>query len=400
MHCSFYIKLLFSSLLFINIISCEPVPDKLSKISVKDTILPLDTVKIPNLKEKQLKIHNYFIQLCKNTRFNGAILIAQRGKIIYKNYYGYLNYKDKDTLTINSRFQIGSASKTFTAAAIMLLKDRKLLDYTDEVTKFIPEFPYRGITVKHLLSHRSGLSNYIYFCEEYTDRNTTISNEDVIKVMIKNHPKPYFQPNERFNYSNTNYIVLALIVERITKMPFRNFLKTQIFQPLHMDSTFVLNYFAKDTLENVATGYHYKWEEALHVYTDGVVGDKDVYTTIDDLFRWDRALKKSQLIKSTTLQEAFKPSSPGRLGIKKYGMGFRLLIYDNHDTIAYHGGWWRGFTSLFMRIMKDDITIIMMSSVRAEFTVAYSDILNILVPSRIKKAVEISESLDNKNGKR
>jgi len=395
-------KQIFSPVLFLGflvtvLVSCQAKTQNSPEVVVKKSTV--DTVQIPDFDKKAALLNDYFKKLRSNGRFNGAILVAQSGKVIYRNYSGYLykNKKSNDTLNFNSRFQIGSASKSFTAASIMLLKDRGLIKYDDDVKTYIQEFPYAGITVRMLLSHRSGLSNYIYFTEEYTDRNTLISNEDVMKLMVTHKPESYYSPNEGFHYCNTNYMLLALIVERVSKLPFKTFVKNEIFTPLHMDSSFVYDPFSKDTLFNVATGYHYQWNEALHVYQDGVTGDKNVYTTINDLLKWDQSFYSASILKKETIEEALQPSSKERKGQRNYGFGFRLLKVDSTNYISYHGGWWRGFNALFMRDPKNKFTIIIFSNVRTNSALAYSEILDILEPTRQKADVSIEEQANSKD---
>ncbi|RLD69905.1 MAG: serine hydrolase, partial [Bacteroidetes bacterium] len=146
------------------------------------------------------KIHQWFKNLYSTSRFTGNILVAQNGIIVYENSYGYANYALKDTLTLEHKFQIGSVSKQFTSMAIMILKEKDLLDYQDNIKRYIPHFPYENITIYQLLTHRSGLSNYNYFSDEYTDKETTIYNKDVVNMIIDSVPLPYYQPNFKFNY--------------------------------------------------------------------------------------------------------------------------------------------------------------------------------------------------------
>ncbi len=384
--------LLFVALLLI-ISACQSQVTQTAMVPIRVSV---DSIFIPNRHEKAEALDAYFKKLCSNGRFNGSMLIAIRGKIVYENCFGYTNFQKKQTVDISSRFQIGSASKSFTAVAVMLLKDRGLIDYDALLTKYIPEFPYPSITVRMLLSHRSGLSNYLYFTETMTDRTTIITNEDVLKLMIQHHPEPYYPPNHGFHYCNTNYILLALLVERVSKMPFKDFMRTQVFKPLEMDSTFIFDPFAKETLKNVTTGYHFKWSEALHVYHDGVTGDKNVYTTLHDMLRWDQAFYTAKLLKPETIAEALRPSSPERRGVKNYGFGFRLLKMEDDYFVPYHGGWWRGFNALFMRLIKDKTTIIIFSNVRTNSALAYSEIWDILEPKREKNDITIEESSGKK----
>ncbi len=332
------------------------------------------------------KIDAWFKKLYKNSRFNGNILVAQNGVILYENSYGYADYKRKDTLTLKHRFQIGSVSKQFTAMAIMILQQRGLIDYKDSIQKFFPEFPYKGITVYQLLTHRSGLPNYNYFCDFYTDRETTIYNKDVVQLMIDSVPLVYYPPNHSFHYCNTNYALLAAIVEQVSGMPFENFADKEIFDKAGMWNTTI---FVKDKHQRIykaAKGYHYKWLEALHTYQDGVTGDKGVYTTVEDLLRWDKALYSSKLIPDSSLQKAFEYPDARKNSIHAYGFGWRLRKCIDGSKIIYHGGWWRGFNALFVRDIKNKVTIVILSNIRTRsFSSSYQELLGIFDPVRMKE---------------
>ena len=341
------------------------------------------------------KIDRWFQKLYKTSRFNGNILVAKDGVILYENSYGFANFAYRDSLTIKHKFQIGSVSKQFTAMAIMILKERKLLDYKDDIKKFIPGFPYKGITVYQLLTHRSGLSNYNYFSDEYTDKETTIYNTDVVKMMIDSIPLPYYQPNQGFHYCNTNYILLAEIVEKVSKIPFEHFLKTEVFNKAGMYNSIVYVKDKQDRLYKAATGYHFKWLVAQHSYQDGVTGDKGVYTTVEDLLRWDKALYDNKLVSSKTLQEAFLPAQPEKKGNSNYGFGWRIRKCIDGSELIFHGGWWRGFNALFMRDIKNKVTIIILSNIRTRsFSQSYRELLGFFDPVRLQERIDFEVKLN------
>jgi CubicO group peptidase (beta-lactamase class C family) len=335
-----------------------------------------------NTRDEELKklIDEYFKKLCTTYKFNGAILVASKGKILYENTFGYSNFKNKDTLNSNTLFQIGSVSKQFTAVAILMLKERGLIDYNDTVQKFFPKFPYKDVTIKHLLSHRSGIPDYIIFCDQFCNQHTYISNMDVMKVMEERHPPVYAKPDKTFYYNNTNYLVLAAIVEQITGIPFRDFADQQIFKPLGMKSTFIFNPFiAQDSTSiNMATGYEYGLKETPRIYFDGVTGDKGIYSTLDDLYKWDQALYSEKLVSVQTLTEAFQPANPDSHGNRNYGYGWRLYKNPDGTYVPYHGGWWRGFNSLFLRDIYNMNTVIILSNKKSAHMNQAMDILKIL----------------------
>jgi len=340
-------------------------------------------------EELSPKIDNWFKDLYSTTRFNGGVLVAKNGKIIYQNSYGYANFQKKDTLTLEHSFQTGSVSKPFTALTIMMLKERGLLHYADKVTKYIPTFPYPDITIWQLLTHRSGLSNYNYFCDEYTDKETIIYNDDVLRLMTDSIPAPYFQPDVRFDYCNTNYVILASIVEKVSKTPFVEFMRKEIFEKAGMKSSWISINGAPNRKHKKATGYHFKWEEALLTYQDGVVGDKGIYTTLTDLWRWNEALEAEKLLKKETLEEAFQPTSFEKNSNDNYGFGWRLQNMIDSSKLVYHGGWWRGFNSLFISDKKNNVLVIIFSNVRTRAVYAkYPELLGIIDPMRYQKQLD------------
>lgn len=331
------------------------------KISARDTVAE----EVYDSKTA-LKLDSLFNKWVAFNKFNGNVLIARHGKVIYKKCFGYANHGKNMALNYNSSFQLASVSKQFTAAAIMLLEERGLLKYTDTLQKYFPGFPYKNITIDMLLSHRSGLANYMYFCEGYcTNYETAISNQQVVDWMNACKPAPYKKPGMRFQYNNTNYCLLVPIIEKVSGMPYDTFLKTQIFDPLGMKDTWVKKD-PWDTLKpNITQGYEYGWKKAEINYLDGVLGDKNVYSTIGDMLKWDQVLYTENILKQTTLQNAFTGKSRElRWGIKNYGYGWRLLLYPDGTKMVYHNGWWHGYNNSFYRRLNDQTVIIILCNRR------------------------------------
>jgi CubicO group peptidase (beta-lactamase class C family) len=333
---------------------------------VKQNTIIADTVK-PQLDKKLLlkskELDKYFTRRNKVNGFNGAVLFAEDGKIVYENAFGYSDRKSKEKNNLNTRFQLASVSKPFTSYAIMFLKQEGELSYEDSVEKFFPEFPYHGITVKLLMIHKSGLPEYFYFAEKlWEDKQTPITNMDVIDLLTKEHPQRYYLPNKKYNYINTNYCLLAAIVEKITGDSFEEFMQEEVFEPLGMDHTFIYNKVHSEKHKNVAIGYAKRRRKAEDSYLNGVVGDKGVYTTVEDMLKFDRALYKGEPVETEILKEAFKPQHK-RLHINdNYGFGWRINAADSTNKIVYHTGWWKGFRSYFIRELGEKKTIIVLSN--------------------------------------
>jgi CubicO group peptidase (beta-lactamase class C family) len=351
----------------------------------KPNYIPLSKAKLASIKkvyhdiheirsqQKALEIEKTFQRQNKRGNFNGTVLYVEHGRIVYKGAFGYADFRKGDTLSIHSAFQLASVSKMFTATAIMILKEKGLLDYEDTLTKFIPEFPYSDITLRMLLNHRSGLSRYMSLADKYWDINKPINNEQVIDLFVKYKPYPYFKPDDGFHYCNTNYALLASIVERISGKTFDAFVKQEIFDPLGMNNSFVYNLNGDSVISYQITvgvpGYKFAGRYARKFgdyYLNGVMGDKGVYSSVEDLYKFNCALDSGTLISLPVLEEAFEPGSPSYYKRKdNYGFGWRTR--DNTDSTAYHFGWWKGFRSFYIRDMKNQKTLIVLTNTSKGF---------------------------------
>lgn len=303
-----------------------------------------------------------FQKLKKTRRFNGVVLGGKNKQIVFKKAYGYREIRRRTKLKEDDIFQLASVSKQFTASAILMLEQDSLLSVEDSINKFLPEFPYPGITVKMLLDHRSGLPNYIYLMDrKLKDKHTPIDNKLCIDYLYEFTPGKYGSPDRRFKYSNSGYMLLASIVEIVTKKPFSSFLKERIFEPLHMDSTFTFDPI-RVTHENVATGHTGRGRKYEEYMLDGVLGDKSVYSNVEDLFKWHVALLGDSLLSKESKEKAFTFQSPKRKGKFNYGFGWRLFKTENGSTVIYHGGWWRGYSTLFVHYPETEAFLIILTN--------------------------------------
>ncbi len=314
------------------------------------------------------ELDSIFSRYNKKGIFNGAVLYAEHGKIVLSKAYGYSNFRKKDSLIPSASFQLASVSKMFTAMAIMVLCEQGRISYDDSLNKYIPEFPYHGITIRHLLHHRSGLPRYMSMTDKYWDVSKPICNEDVIQLFLKYKPDKYYRPDQRFHYCNTNYILLASIVERISGKTFDVFVKENIFDPLAMNNSFVYH-LRGDTLvhyrvEAGTPGYRSRGWRMIEVgdyYLNGVMGDKGVYSTVEDLFKFNKALDDGSLVSLSSLEEAFVPGN-NRLQRQRDDYGFGWRIKADMDSTAYHFGWWKGFRTYYIRDMKNQRALIVLTN--------------------------------------
>lgn len=294
--------------------------------------------------------------------FNGSVLVGYKGKILYERYYGYADKSTRAPLTPSSAVQLASTSKTFTATAIMYLHQHRYLDINDPVQMYLPTFPYKNVTIKMCLNHRSGIPDYLKWYPRYRkDTKTPVYNDELMELFAKYKPGLEFTPDTRFKYSNSNYAILGRLIEEVTEMTYRDFMKHYFFDPLGMTSTFV--YDPSWGLPQSATkSYRYNWVPYPDMFADGVYGDKGIYSTVRDMYLWDQSFYKFDFLDSLTMEQAYGPCSFERAGVKNYGLGWRMYCYPDGDKIVFHNGWWHGNNTLFLRFIKDNFTIIVLGN--------------------------------------
>ena len=291
------------------------------------------------------------------TAFNGAILVAKNGQVLLEDYRGIADFRNGDSITPNTPFHLASISKTFTGMEVLRLWEQGRLTLNDTLQTYFPQLPYKGITVRMLLDHRSGLPNYLYFMDDLWDKKQKATNEDVLNVMINSKPPAEALPDHSYHYSNTNFVLLALIVERITHQPFPQFMKDSVFTPLGMNSTFIFS--INDTMNYVPTYAGNRPYPMDHL--DCTYGDKNAYSTVRDLLQWDKALYEHTFITRTSLDSAFLPRSNERSSMHNYGLAWHLY-FNNRDTVIYHNGKWHGSNTAFTRLVQDTATIIVLGN--------------------------------------
>ena len=310
-----------------------------------------------------------FRNMHKEQGLNGVVLYAEGGRVLYREAFGWRNLvRQKDSIRVDDQFQLASVSKMFTAEAIMLLYSQGKLNYDDDITKYLPEFPYQGITIRNLLNHRSGLSRYETLADEHwPDRGVPAFNDDIIKLFAEYKPDPYNQPNVTFHYTNVNYALLASIVERVSGQHFEDFMKEQIFTPLGMERSYIYSLRGTTRLntyvDTEVQGHDLLRKGARRAqedYLNGVVGDKVMYSTVDDLYRFSLALDCQLFLPDSIQQEAFKPGSPNWKKGENYGFGWRMS--EDHPGVLYHFGWWKGYRSYFIRDIEKGRVLIVLTN--------------------------------------
>jgi CubicO group peptidase (beta-lactamase class C family) len=310
------------------------------------------------------RLDSFFAHRHRFSAFNGNVLIVKDGQVLYKGCFGYCNYATKDTLVEQTSFQIASTSKPFTATAILRLVDEGKLSLSDTLGKFFPGFPYRNITVQMLLCHRSGLPNYLYFGDRlWKDKSVYMTNDALVDILMKNkYIEGTGRPGRQFQYNNTNFALLASIVEKVTGKKFPVYMKETFFDPLGMKNTWVRDVQDTNGERNHAISYSASWRVQPEDPYDGIYGDKNVFSTIDDMMIWDRAFYEEKNLSSAWQKEAYTPRSFEQRGVRNYGYGWRLLRLPNGENAVFHNGWWHGNNTVFYRYMHENFAIIILSN--------------------------------------
>lgn len=305
--------------------------------------------------------NDFYQSTLLKTRFNGAILVAKSGRIVFEQYNGLKGLTKGDPIDTVTSFHLASVSKTFTGMAVLKLWEEGMLQLDDDITTYLTGFPFMGISVRNLLSHRSGLPNYVHFIENMGwDTKKILTNDDLLQTIIENkHKLKPGKPNTYFEYCNTNYVLLALIIEKVSKLSYPQFLEKTFFKPIGMEHSFV---FSMEKADSVLPSFKYNNQLEPFTYLDAVYGDKNIYSTPRDLLKWNLAINNGSLFKKQTLEEAFKGYSYERKGIRNYGLGWRLYEFPSGKKIIYHNGWWHGNNTVFLSLPKDSTTIIVLGN--------------------------------------
>ena len=322
------------------------------------------------------KIDSLLTAIHSRGKLNGNILIAEKGKVVYKKSFGIANEEAKQKLNENSIFELASCSKQFTALAIMILKEKGKLNLDDNISKFIPELAfYNSITIRHLLNHTGGLPDYMELMDSLFDKTKIATNKDIITIFAKSQPKISFEPNTKYEYSNTGYALLASIIEKASGETYKTYLQKAIFQPLKMKSTFVhTRRFAPKKINNYAFGYVYSdslkqyflpdnlEETKMVIWLDGIVGDGCVNSNVYDLLKWDRALYTNKLLSKEGMNEIFQVATLNDKTQTKYGFGWEIDDNPDFGKIVSHSGGWPGYVTYIDRHITNDRTIIILQN--------------------------------------
>ena len=314
------------------------------------------------INDKKYGVSRYFEKTWSEKNDNVAFLVAKNGQIIYENYMGYANKRTGENITKDTPLHIASVSKVVTSTAILMLVDAQKIALNQKVNTIITNFPYPDVTIQTLLNHRSGMRNYAYFTGENGnwDKKETLTNEDIVKVMIEKNIPLETKTDTHFSYCNTNYAMLALVIEKVTGLKYPEAMKQMIFQPLGMTDTFVFD-ITKDR-DMIAPSYKGNNVEIGIDYLDGIYGDKNIYSTPRDLLKFDKARYAPFFLNPELIKKIYTGYSHESKGIRNYGLGIRMTEFEKGEPFYYHNGWWHGNTSSFINLRKEKVTIIVLSN--------------------------------------
>jgi CubicO group peptidase (beta-lactamase class C family) len=329
----------------------EPLDNKSAKLNAEYT------------NDKKNAINHFYTKTWPNKSMNGSLLVAKNGQIIFEKYEGMANFRSERPITATTPLHLASVSKVITATAILKLIDANKIKLDQKVNTILPTFPYPEVTIKTLLNHRSGMRNYAYFTDKKDgvwDRHNILTNQDILDIMATKDIGLESRTDTRFSYCNTNYAMLALVIEKITKMSYKKAMARMIFKPLGMNHTYVFDYATdKDT---AVTSYKGNKVEIGKDYLDAIYGDKNIYSTPRDLLKFDLARNAPGFLNSKLLKLVYTGFSNEHPGEKNYGLGIRIINWKTGQNFYFHNGWWHGNTSSYITMQKEKVTIIALSN--------------------------------------
>jgi CubicO group peptidase (beta-lactamase class C family) len=324
------------------------------------------------------KIDALFAPWSKGYTPGAAVIVIQNGKVLFKKGYGLSNLQTRKPISTNTVFLLASLTKQFTAMAIMMLAERGRLKYDDPLSRFFPEFPLYAekVTIRHLLNHTAGFPEY----DDLLVQSGTIdriwprssaskpssfepTSKDVMKLLAQQQELE-FTPGQKWKYSNSGYVILAQIVEKVAGKSFSRFLRENIFRPLGMNKSLLYDE-TRPRVTNVATSYKQEggvYKDIDYTPLNAIYGEDNIYSTVEDMYKWDQALYTEKLVKSATLKEAFTPGSLNDGEVLPYGFGWGVGKFLGLDKVS-HSGSWLGFRTYILRFPNQRFTVVILSNV-------------------------------------
>ncbi len=294
--------------------------------------------------------------------FNGTALLAENGQVVYKKAFGVANIASKAPLKTTSAFNLASVSKQFFCMMTMILQEQGKLQYDDPVQKHLPTFPYPGISIRHLMTHTSGLPEYFELCQKYLGSTDTVTNASMLSMYADQKPSLDFPTGSKWAYSNTNYVILGSLIEKLAGKPCAEFFQEKIAGPLGLKDTYVYHQLMKTSPLNRVYGFQIsKGKKVPNDLTrfDGIVGDGNVYSSVEDLLKWEQAWLGEKLVKQSSIKAAWTPVNLNDGNTAPYGFGWQI---HNEGKKIFHSGSWGGFKNLLIRYPAQKWTLILLSN--------------------------------------
>lgn len=311
--------------------------------------------------------------------FSGVVLVAEKGTPVYYKSFGYREFAKTTPLEKTDIFELASVSKQFTAMTIMMLKEKGKLNFDDLVEKYL-NIPYKGITIRQLLTHTSGLPDYQAVMDSYWDKSKVANNNDIIAYLNKYAPPSQFEPGTKYEYSNTGYVLLASIAEKASGKDFIALCREWIFKPLQMQNTDIRSLSEKAAIKNFAIGHILVRDRKEYVRADSFPssnytiwlgnrkGPGRISSTAYDLLKWDQALYTGRLVSDNTLEEAFSSQRLKDGTFSHYGFGWDLPDNTYYGRIVMHNGDNPGYkTQIIRNIGKNKTIIVLCNNAHANF---------------------------------
>ena len=370
---------------------------KISILSVLFAVVLIACDQPEPLSPKAQTIADLMTKLEAADLFNGIILIAEEGEVSYKGVHGHRSFNPREPLKSDDAFRVGSISKPVTAVAIHMLAERGQLGYDDALSKFFPELPYDHVTIENLLSHTSGLYDVYQetemraaFYAFYDKLDPPYTNKDYLEYMIQSKPDLIGAPLEIGRYSNTGYVLLALIVEQVSGQRFDVFIREHIFEPAGMTRSGVYSLLEDRDVPYIVSSYRIDPEGDVQPTPDPnaprsmyglTYGDDEMYTTVDDLLAFDQALRNGTLLKPASFNRMMKPPTLADGSTARYGQGMSVQDINDIRYVTHTGSAWSFLAYWKFATPDNDHTVIIFSNVRSQrntFRAVYTAINNIL----------------------
>ena len=293
-----------------------------------------------------------------------SLMIIKNGKPVYTKSYGYADLENNIPVEPATNFRLASVTKQFTATGILQLLQKERLHLDETLTQVFPGFPSYGknITIRHLLNHTSGLPDYENYVAD-TAFNPQIKDQGVLNILMKTDT-PYFEPGTKYQYSNSAYALLALIIEKHSGNSFADYLQQHIFDPLDMNSTIAYER-GISKVKNRALGYSKQndvWILKDQSSTSAVLGDGGIYSNIEDLYKWDQSLYSGKVLPLPFIQQAFNYNKLNNGDTVHYGFGWHLKRNANNEQVVYHTGSTTSFRNIFYRIPANKFSLILLTN--------------------------------------